>query len=106
MTGPTDTNPEHAPIVLIDAYENGWVEEVAWVAVTDVATDPGTAVKWVENGYPLEDRVDGESYSADGEMALMRPIDPEGDEEQRWVKCDGTAKGATLFWVVNVVCPD
>jgi hypothetical protein len=104
MTGPTDTSPPHAPQVLIDAYEDGWVENTGWVEVTPDVPDPATAIRWLEDAFPQEDRPEGESYYADGAQTWMRCVDP-AEREAAWVDCEADDKGARHFWVVKVQCP-
>lgn len=106
MTGPTDASPPHAPMVLIDEWEDGWVENTAWVEVTSDVTDAAAAIRWVESAFPNEDRPDGESYVAEGDKVwLAQEGEQQTDDGPSWVEAKEASDGARLFWVVKVTCP-
>lgn len=112
MTGPTDiTEATHQPQILIDEWQDGWVESTAWVEVTSEVTDPATAVAWIEKFYPVEDREEEEGYACEGETVWQKPdvayLDfhmDHGDGEIPWIKAEREDDKALQFWVVKVVC--
>jgi hypothetical protein len=106
MTGESDVPEVRSPIILIDAWQDGAIEERAWVEVTkDVQTAEG-ARKMIEDLYPVEDREEEEIYAASGATEHLKPV---GDfsssalDEVQWEVCE-PGPGAVKFWVVNVVC--
>ena len=112
MTGPTDIAPE--PTVLIDEWQDGCIDETAWVEVKQTTPDAESAVGVIEVLYPLDDRCndDEEHYVCTGEreflaptaetLASMDPWPPEGPWEQ--VEPDSGRVQMREFWVVRVVC--
>lgn len=103
MTGASDIG-EH-PIVLIDEYEEGFVDAVGWVEVNPECDTPEKAIDRLESMFPLEDRAEEEAYYADGEQEILHPA-----SYQDWVTGGetpwevGKGEGALAFWVVKVVC--
>lgn len=105
MTGQSDITP--FPIVLIDEFEDGMVDETAWVEAIDSVPDKATAIKVVEGLYPLDDRCndDEEKYVCTGSQEWLYPENVDYADECPWPKCgpgDMERPGRRKFWVVNV----
>lgn len=106
MTGPSDITP--FPVVLIDEWEDGIIEETAWVEAIDSVPDKDTALRVVERLYPLDDRCndDEERYVCEGSHQWLYPEDPDTTDDTTWPICKGPADmarpGVRKFWVVKV----
>jgi hypothetical protein len=99
MTGQTST--VH-PFILVDSVEDDDViESTGWVEYTKDTQTPEQAVAFLERQMPLEDREETEVYVCEGESRWLKPVGDEGC----WDSATIRDPGATLFWVVNVVCP-
>ncbi len=116
------------PVVLVDEWDDGHIENTAWVEVYSSKSDRGVrtangAVEVIEKMYPLEDRAEEDFYYCDGERVWMAPDgEPQGDGQfiQRHSQRDGDfsvyewpevpwcaterkgEKMALRFWVVCV----
>jgi hypothetical protein len=92
------------PMILIDGWPDGIVEERAWVEVTTEVSGPELAVELLQLNFPVEDIDDGFVYNCDGTQEWHRPEDPETyaeHDEGAWKLCGETDEGALLFWVVT-----
>lgn len=126
------TDMTEYPYVLIDAPEDGCIEDTAWVEVTSAVMDAAAAVKVIETEWPLEDREEEEHYVCEGQQEWLAPgyhdpcdeCDGRGDsdcpgcegsgtvpyEYLTWSKVDPQTLDpdrratAKCFWVVKVVC--
>jgi hypothetical protein len=106
MTGESDVPETRSPIVLIDQWEDGAIEERAWVEVTKDTQSAESALRMIEDLYPVEDRYEEETYAASGateHLKAMGDFSSSGLDEVQWELCE-PGPGAVEFWVVNVVC--
>lgn len=88
------------PYVLVDAPDEGYVEEVGWVEATVDA--PAARDLLAEH---CADADGNPPYRPTGvaERVTLRLTNPAQDWEfQRWVECRPTAKTAVWFWKVVV----
>lgn len=113
MTGSTESTAqppvtEPIPIILIDCFDDGYVEDRAWVQVTDVTDTPEKAVVALERQFPLEDREDSEAYHCEPDKQEWHRPESEAylDAPTPWTECEEGDDGAVRFWAIAVVCPN
>jgi hypothetical protein len=110
MTGPGDVQQDPTPIVLIDEYEDGYIENHAWVEATTNVPTAEEALRIIEDLYPAGEREEGEGYECNSQQEWLTPDD--ADAPQVWTIIDPTKVGALsenpearIFWRIEVVCP-
>lgn len=92
--------------ILIDAPDDGVIEDFAWVKVTTITPDPATALARLEREFPVDEQGDGDlgeskHYVHRGHVWLTPT--QETDEGWRWQTCTKDAKGAEEFYRFEVV---
>ena len=118
MTGQSDVKQE----ILVDGWPDGYIDERAWVAVSDEIDTPEKAVALLEQEFPPEDIDDTAEYMSAGKCWMAPDGEPQSDgsllqrnartgaveryhpPEIPWAPTDSPSDyGAKEFWVIEVV---